>query len=103
MIGHGFRLFAYKRHIEIWQWVGTKTCTIWQEHLSTQLDRSTYLPRSNHSLLSDKQTGPFYIEVNMAQSLISSDANGRPIHFANCLQESIFVLTIMMATAATVS
>lgn len=45
----------------------------------------------------------YNVEVDMARELITADSNSRPKHFHNVFEEVIFVFTVMMATACTVS
>lgn len=61
------------------------------------------MPSEKPATLHDHDTQAFDVEVDMARALISPDPNARPKHFASFFEEDVFVFTIMMATASTVS
>lgn len=69
---------------------------------------STFSRQTSYSLTSSSRSSSlcpayraFDIEVDMAQSLITSDPNARPKHFRNLFEECLFVFMVMMATAST--
>jgi hypothetical protein len=73
------------------------------ERVSTHLLEDSKMPSDNYAALDDHDIKAHNIEVDMARSLVSLDVNARPKAFANFFEEIVFVFTVMMATASTVS
>jgi hypothetical protein len=75
----------------------------WAMPSEKRISRSYPEVPTPYRTLEDNDIKVFDIEVNMARSLITSNPNKRPKHFANLFEECVFVFTIMMAIASTVS
>jgi hypothetical protein len=70
----------------------------------------SWTPRHMYPLLTSSTAGvassdvkAFDVEVAMAKSIMDPNPDARPRHFRNLFQECIFVFTVMMSTASTVS
>lgn len=70
-----------------------------RKHQSKPSDESYYSTSS--SVNSDFKS--FDVEAELGRELVTSDPNSRPSHFRNRSEELVFIFTVMMATASTVS